>query len=151
VQSTKSPGGRIVFSAVLMILALALAPAALAGKGGGGGKKGGGTTGGATLSVSLVSDVNANGQPNWGDTVTFTFSQTATTEPHVDLTCSQNRTVVYSASSGFYASYPWPWTQNMTLSSQSWSAGSASCTARLYSFSGSSTVTLSTLSFTAGA
>jgi hypothetical protein len=39
----------------------------------------------------------------------------------------------------------------MTLSSQMWTGGAASCAARLYYFSGSSSVTLATLGFTAGA
>ncbi len=34
---------------------------------------------------------------------------------------------------GYYASYPWPWTQIMKLSSTAWQSGSASCVARLYS------------------
>jgi hypothetical protein len=58
---------------------------------------------------------------------------------------------VYSASAGFYAGYPWPWTQNMTLSSMSWTGGTASCVAQLYYISGMSSVNLASLSFTAGA
>jgi len=122
------------------------------GGGGGGGKgsAGGGATtgGGGSLAWRMVTDLNGNGSPNWGDTVTWTFS-TSASEPHVDLTCSQNGTVVYGATTGFYASYPWPWTQNMTLSSQAWSAGSANCVGVLYVFSGSSKSTLATTSFTA--
>jgi hypothetical protein len=136
---------------VAVVLALALVSAALAAKGGGGRHKSGGTTGGGSLSLVMVTDLNADGLPNWSDTVTFNVSTTATTQPNVDLTCSQNGTTVYSATSGFYASYPWPWTQNMTLRSTAWSSGAASCTARLYAFAGSGTTTLATLSFTAGA
>src|SRR5262249_52986624 len=133
-----------------VILALALTPVAFAGNGGGGKKGGGGgtTSGGGSLTLVMVTDLNGNGSPNWGDTVTWKVSSTST-EPHVDLTCSQNGTVVYSATSGFYASYPWPWTQNMTLSSQMWTGGSASCVAKLYYFSGSGSVTQATQSFTA--
>jgi hypothetical protein len=140
-----------------IVLALVLVPAALAAKGGashggGGGNHGGaGTTGSGSLSLAMVSDLNANGLPNWGDTVTFKVSTTATTEPNVSLTCSQNGVVVYGAVSGFYASYPWPWTQNMTLSSTSWTGGAASCVAKLYYISGTSTVNLGSMSFTAGA
>ena len=54
----------------------------------------------------MVTDVNGNGSPNWGDTVTFDVSTTATTEPYVDLVCSQNGVVVYGATAGFFASYP---------------------------------------------
>ena len=133
---------------VVVVLAFALAPVAFAGNGGGK-KGGGGSSGGSgSLTLVMVADKNTNGLPNWGDTVTFRVSSTVA-EPHVDLNCSQSGKLVYGATSGFYASYPWPWTQNMTLSSQSWTGGAASCSARLYYFSGSSSVTLSTLSFTA--
>jgi hypothetical protein len=113
-----------------------------AGSGGGGG---GGTGGSGSLSLVMVNDLNGDGQPNWGDTVTFNISTTATTEPNVSLTCYQSGVLVYSAVSGFYASYPWPWTQNMGLWSNSWTGGAADCTAELYYFNGSKTVTVATL------
>ena len=99
----------------------------------------------------MVTDNNGNGLPDWGDTVTFNVSTTATATPNVSLTCSQNGTVVYGAVSGFFASYPWPWTQNMTLSSPSWTGGAASCVAKLYYSTGTKTVYLASSSFTAGA
>jgi hypothetical protein len=153
VVTRKSP--RIAFAAAIAILVLALVPAALAGKGAGGGGKphgGGGPTGGSgSLTLGLVADANGNSLANWGDTITFTVTTTATTEPHVNVTCSQNGTVVYGASTGYYASYPWPWTQNMTLSSQAWSGGSASCTAVLQAYSGTSVSTLGSLNFSVSA
>src|SRR5262245_39084759 len=60
------------------------------GKGGGGRRGGatGGTTGGAgNLAWKMVTDLKGDGSPNWGDTVTWTFT-TSEAEPHVDLTCS---------------------------------------------------------------
>lgn len=127
---------------------------ALAARGGGGkpgGGSGGSTGGSGSLAVRMVTDNNANGLPNWGDQVTFTISTTATTQPHVSLKCSQNGAVVYSAASGFYPEYPWPGTEIMTLRSTAWQGGSASCTATLYYFSGTSTVNLTAINFTAGA
>ena len=103
------------------------------------------------MTLAMVADANQNGLPNWGDTITFNVSTTATTEPHVNVSCSQNGVVVYGASTGYYAAYPWPWTQNMTLSSQSWTGGSASCTATLQAYSGTSVSTIGTLSFTVAA
>jgi hypothetical protein len=119
----------------------------------GGGKHAGGTTGSGTggLTLGLVADANQNGLPNWGDTITFTVTTTATTEPHVNVSCTQTGTVVYGAATGYYAAYPWPWTQNMTLSSQAWSGGAASCTATLQAYSGTSVTTLGTLSFSVAA
>jgi hypothetical protein len=115
---------------------------------GGGGKKGGGGATAGSLAWKMVTDLNGDGSPNWGDMVTWTFS-TSESEPHVDLTCSQNGTVVYGATTGFYASYPWPWTQYMTLSSQAWTGGAANCVAQLYVFAGSSKSILATNSFMA--
>src|SRR5438093_1097270 len=142
---TVSSARRTALSVAAVLLALAVVPVATAGRGGSGGGGGGKNTGGTgTLGLVMVVDANGNGLPNWGDTVTFNVATTATTEAHVDLTCSQNGTLVYSATSGFYASYPWPWTKNMALRSTLWSGGQASCTARLYYFSGTSSVTLAT-------
>ena len=104
----------------------------------------------ARLALVMYTDLNANGHPNWGDSVTFNVSTTATTEPHVDLTCSQNGVVVYGATTGYFASYPWPWTQIMTLSSLSWQGGAAECTAELYYFSGKRMPVIASINFTAG-
>jgi hypothetical protein len=114
-------------------------------------RSGGKTSGTGSLALAMVSDVNSNGLPNWGDSVTFSVTDPATTEPHVEVTCSQNGTVVYSATTGYYASYPWPWTQTMELKSNSWTAGSADCTARLYHFDGRKAPTDATLIFQANA
>ena len=95
----------------------------------------------------MVDDKNGNNLPNYGDTITFHVSTTATTEPHVNLECYQGGTQVYSAVTGYYASYPWPWTQNMALWSYSWTGGAADCTATLYYFSGRKTITATTLGF----
>ena len=125
----------MLFVLILAVLALALVPAAgLAAKGGaggggggggkpggGGGKPGGGGGTSSSLTVVMVSDQNGNGSPNWGDTITFTVSTTAA-YPYVDLRCSQNGTMVYSASAGFYDGYLWPGARNMPLFSPSWTA-----------------------------
>jgi hypothetical protein len=139
--------------AVAALTTLGASAPALAAKGGGGGKPAGGSTGSSslTLATPLVYDANGDGQPNWGDTVTFDVSTTATDSPFVDLLCSQNGTTVYSATTGYFASYPWPWTKDMTLSSQMWTVGDASCTATLKALDGRKTYILKTLSFHASA
>ncbi|SRR6266508_706989 len=98
-------------------------------------------------SLTLVLLNSTDDSAHWGQQVTFKVSTTKTTEPHVSLACSQNGTVVYQQQTGYYASYPWPWTQTMTLSSAGWTGGAASCAAKLYYFSGSKTITLTTLNF----
>jgi hypothetical protein len=128
--------------------------AATTAKGGGGGKGrpgGGGTGGSGSLTLRVISDANGNGLPDWGDSVRFDVSTSATSEPNVSLTCSQSGTVVYGAVTGYYSGYPWPWTQVMTLSSASWTGGAASCTAKLYYISGTSTVDLGSTTFNVGA
>lgn len=141
-------GRRRTFLVVaIAALVLAIAPTAFANPSGH--NHGGGGTG--SLSLVMVSDANVDGLPNWGDTIRFNVSTTATTEPHVNDTCSQGGAVVYGASTGYYASYPWPWTQNMTLSSQSWTGGAADCTAVLQAYSGTSVTTLGTLNFSVSA
>lgn len=113
-------------------------------------RKGGKNTGGSSsLTLVMYTDNNHDGLPNWNDTVTFNVSTTATDTPTVNLTCYQNGVAVYGATGGFYASYPWPWTQYMQLYSASWLGGAASCTATLTPVSGSPI--LATLNFNAGA
>ena len=140
--------------AVAALTTLGASAPALAAKGGGGGKPAGGSTSGSSLSLAtpLVNDVNGDGLPNWGDTVTFDVSTTATTAPYVDLNCYQNGALVYGATSGFFDGYMWPWTKDMTLSSQSWTGGGADCTATSYYFgSRGKKVVLNTLNFPAKA
>ena len=126
----------VVIAALVLTIALFALPE-------GGKPGGGGTATGGGLSLVLLD--STDGVAHWGKQVTFTVSTTATTEPNVSLTCKQNGVVVYGAVTGFYASYPWPWTRHMTLSSQSWTGGAADCVAKLYYFSGSSTVNLASL------
>jgi hypothetical protein len=158
-MSTTRSTRRWVFtiSSLAVAALFALAPSANAakggGSGGGGGKGGGGSTGGSgTMSLVMVNDQNADGLPNWDDSIRFNVSTTATTEPHVSVQCSQGGTLVYSAQTGYYDSYPWPSTQIFTLASGSWTGGAADCAARMYSLSNSgSSTTLSTMSFHANA
>jgi hypothetical protein len=129
-------------------LVLATPTAAFAGKPSpntGGGK--GGKPSGGTSSMTLVLLDSTDGVPHWGQHIRFDVSTTATTEPHVSVKCSQGGTVVYSAQTGYYDSYPWPSTQTFTLSSNSWTAGDADCNAAMYYFDGSKTVTAATLAF----
>ena len=108
-------------------------------------------TTGSSAGLELVVSSGPDAAPNWGEQITFNVSQTATEEPHVDVNCSQAGVNVYGATTGFYASYPWPWTQVMTLKSQKWTGGAADCTATLYYFNGRKTPVLKTLSFQVGA
>ena len=89
----------------------------------------------------------ADGVPHWGQQVRFDVSTTATAQPHVSLSCSQAGSVVYTAETGYYDSYPWPWTQTFTLASGAWTSGAADCVGTMYYFSGRKTVTGATLGF----
>jgi hypothetical protein len=124
---------RLVFLAVLAVLVLVAVPAALAGKGGGGGGKGpGGGGSGGTSSISLaplVNDVNGDGLPNFGDTVMFNVSTTATTQPYVHLQCYQNGVRVIEGWRGYFAdSLDYPY---FGLWGGTWAGGAADCTADL--------------------
>ena len=131
------------FVIALALLLVTLTPqAALAAKGGNSGKPGT-----ATNSFSLVLLDSTDGVAHHGQRVTFNVTTTATSEPHVSLDCYQGGTLVYGAVAGFFDGYPWPWSQIMPLSSAAWSGGAADCVAKLYYFSGTKTVTLSTLNF----
>ena len=137
----------------VVVALLVAAPAAFAAKGGGGGGGkpgggGGGTTSDPSSSMTLVLLNSSDGVPHWGQNVRFDVKTTATAEPHVDVTCTQAGTLVYSGTTGYYDSYPWPWTQTFTLSSQAWSGGDADCKAVLYKLANNGAkTTLSTLQF----
>ena len=127
----KTPATRIAFVAAFLVLALALVPAAFAGKGGKPGGGGGGTTtSGSGLAVAMVVDQNGNGAPNWNDQITFDVSTTATTKPWVKLNCYQNGLWVSTSTAGFFPAYAWA--PNFTLASGGWTSGASDCTATLY-------------------
>jgi hypothetical protein len=127
---------------IVLVAALALAPAALGGKPV---KPRGG--GGSASSLTLVLLNSTDGIPHWGQKVTFNVSTTATTKPLVKLQCFQGGVRVYTSSAGFYPGYPWPWAQTFTLASGAWTGGAASCTASLYYWTGKRYSTLKTISF----
>ena len=137
----------IAEGALLSLLVVGLmAGTTFAAKGGGSKPTGGGGTGG-TLAVKMVTDVNGNGSPEVGDTISFNVSTTATDKPWVKLNCSQGGSWVYTSSAGFFAAYAWA--PNFTLSSTMWSSGAADCTATLYSVGSNGKISnLKTLAFT---
>jgi hypothetical protein len=143
----KTPAVRIAFLAAFLVLALALVPAALAGKGGNGGGGGGSATGStSSLSTVMVVDQNGNGAPNWNDQITFAVSTSATSAPWVRLNCYQSGVWVSTSTAGFFAAYAWA--PNFTLSSGAWTSGAGDCTATLYLVtSNGRSKTLNTLSF----
>jgi len=123
-KKTCPPGVAVV--ATVAALCLSLAPSALAAKRGGAGQGGSSSS---SLSLVMVKDLNGNGLPNWGDTVTFDVSTTAS-YPEVLLECSQNGALVFSQRAGFFPSYMW--SKDFTLQSSSWTGGAADCTACFY-------------------
>ena len=138
-------GKRVALTALIFCFSLFVlgSTEALAARGGGGGSKPRPSAGSLTLVVLGSTD----GVPHWGQQVTFTVSTSASTQPHVNVTCSQGGVVVYGTTTGYYAEYPWPWTQVMTLSSNDWSGGAAECVGVLWYASGAKMVTLRTMSF----
>jgi hypothetical protein len=142
--SKPTPKGAALAGATLM-LSLALVPSALAGKG----SK---PTSGGSSSISspvMVVDANGDGLPNWGDTVTFKVSTTATAQPYVHLVCSGNG-IAYDSWRGYFAgSLDSNW--NFVLSSGGWTGGSASCTAWLGMYTKQGFKQLASTNFQVGA
>lgn len=121
---------RFALAAVLSVAVLALVPAAFAAKGGGGAGGGGHKPGGGgSGTISLVLVNSTDGLAHWGQTVTFNISTTATTEPWVNLVCSQNGVVVSTGWDGYFAASIT--TRNFGLYSPQWAGGAATCTAYL--------------------
>jgi hypothetical protein len=121
----KPPPGGAVLAGVALVLSLALVPAAFAGKAS---KPSSGGSSSITGPV-MVADANGDGLPNWGDTVTFNVSTTATAQPYVHLVCSGNG-IGYDSWRGYFSgSLDTNW--NFVLSSGGWTSGGADCTAWL--------------------
>jgi hypothetical protein len=92
-----------------------------------------GGKGSGTISLVMVSDVNGDGSPNYGDVVTFKLN-TSLAYPWVEAVCGQNGTIVYQQYSGFYASNSG--SQNFALGpTEKWQGGAADCTASLLTYS----------------
>ena len=111
-----------------LVLVLVAVPVAFAKGGGRGG--GGGTTSTINLHTPLVYDANGDGVTNHGDVVLFDISTTATTQPWVNVKCSQNGVVVYNTWNGYFVgalNNDW----NFGLASGAWQGGAADCTAYL--------------------
>jgi hypothetical protein len=109
------------------------------------GKPNGGSTTGSSL--SLVPLDSTDGEVHYQQQVTFDVSTTVTAYPQVRVDCMQSGVQVYSASAGFYPSYPWPWERNFTLASSWWTGGAADCNAELYYWNGRRFTTLAAMSF----
>jgi hypothetical protein len=107
----------------------------------------GSTSGTSTLTLVLADDVAGDGVVNWGDTVTFNVSTSATSSPQVSLNCYQGSSLVYNANAAWYDGNPFAYMQMMKLQSGAWTGGAADCTAKMYYSSGKRTITLKTLSF----
>jgi hypothetical protein len=138
-------------AALITSLTFALiAGSAFAAKGGGKGKPGANTGGGTIALAPVVVDNDGNGSPNYGDVVTFNISTTATTNPYVNLVCSQNGSVVLVGWKGYFeGSLDTNW--NFGLSSGAWPGGAADCTAFLKMQTRRGWSTLASTSFQAGA
>jgi len=133
VNCANSPGDNVPLSPSAFVKDATVSAMSGAGKG----KKDPTTS---SLTLVMVSDINSDGLPNWGDSVTFDISTTETWN-QVNVTCYQNGVGVFGA--------VLPWTPVVTLSSTAWQSGEADCTAELIAFAGRKNDTLAMLHFTA--
>ena len=134
IRSVLSHSAQVIAEGALLSLLVVglMAGTAFAARGGGGGhtKPGGGSGGTGTISLApIVTDNNGNGLPNWSDFVAFNVSTTATTEPWVNLVCSQNGVVVSNGWDGYFAASITG--TKFGLYSPAWTGGAADCVAYL--------------------
>jgi hypothetical protein len=121
-------GSLIALLAVGLMAGTAFAGKPVAGASGGGKHGGGGTTTGS-ISVVMVTDANGNGLPNAGDRITYDVSKVGVAYPVITTTCVQNGANVLTAFAGYYPEYMWQGARIVTLSSDVWTPGPATCTA----------------------
>jgi hypothetical protein len=139
-----TPAGSVL-AGLILVLSLALVPAALAGKGGGTGGHGGTSTGGS-YSVS----VSPGGPYSFGEEVWTTTSAPQVSQSYISLLCYQNGVLVLSGShanwsGGWYYNSPW-----YLGPTQSWTGGSANCTVSVFHTSNNKQITDATTSFSVG-
>jgi hypothetical protein len=147
---SRSPEMRRILTPLVALVAVAVAAALFApgaaNAARGGAKPGPGSGSGTVFALKVLT--GGDQTPNWGEQVTFDVQTTATQYPSVDLVCTRGGVTLLGATTGFYPGYPWPWTQVMTLSSQTWTSGGGDCTATLSGPTGKrSSSVLATLSF----
>lgn len=129
------------------VLALSATGVAFAGKGAGG--SGGPKSSSSIRLVTVAADGAkvVGGAPAFGDQITYDVTTTATTEPYVETSCSQNGKLVYKQTQGFFAGF-YGGSQMFTLGpTPNWQGGAASCTARLLAMVNGDARTLSTTTF----
>ena len=108
--------------AATIAVSLAFAGSAFAGKTSSSSIAGPYLAGGSSLTGA------APAAPQFGQTITFDVSTTATGNPFVNLNCYQDGTLVMNSWSAFF---PGGSNQNFGLYSPSWKSGAADCTADL--------------------
>jgi hypothetical protein len=98
-----------------------------------GGRPRPGTSGSTFSGPVMVVDLNGNGAPNYGDTVTFNVATTATAHPQVKFSCYQDGTMVAQGYLDFFGGLNGP---NLPLRNGTWWSDSqaADCTAQLMYF-----------------
>ncbi len=121
-------GGLIAVIAIGLVAGSALAAKPAAG-GSTGGKHGGGGTTTGSISLVMVTDNNGNGAANWNDQVTYDVSKVGVTNPFITTTCTQNGANVLTTYAGYYPGYIWSGAQTISLTTELWTAGAASCKA----------------------
>jgi hypothetical protein len=135
---------RIVFAASLLGVLVA-AGAAVASSGAGSGKSASWISEPRVVSSSSSSLAAATSGPRYGDVVTFDVSTTQTSNPFVNVRCSQNGTQVYDAWSAFFAGGLGD--ETFGLASAAWRGGGANCTANLDKYANGKWKVLASTSF----
>ena len=118
-----------MFVIAVAVLILAMTVPVAAKRGGNGGGNGGGNKP-PKDDASIVLDQQA---PSYGDTVTFSISQTTTDRPFVHLQCYKSGRLVYDSTVGMFQEWYDEWGEpDFVLASLAWNGGNADCTSTLY-------------------
>jgi hypothetical protein len=120
--------GKLALRAIVIVGVLAVAPSAYAAKNTAGGH-GGGKNSGGSGTISLVLLNSTDGLAHYGQSVTFSISTTATTQPWVHLQCYKSGSLVGEGWDGYFQGSLSG--RNFTLASPSWTSGAADCTGTL--------------------
>lgn len=130
-------------AAALAGVAFSVAPLAIAGKGGAGAAGGGKPSGSAGTATIAIAEGYAD--PRTNGTVAFAISTTATTQPYVNLKCSQGGVVVYDGYEGYFEHALDDGI--FRLASNGWNSGDADCTATVVKYSSKGWQPLGSMSF----
>jgi hypothetical protein len=99
------------------------------------------------INLRLVNDANHDGEPNWGDIVTFDASTSSVASPVLQVSCYKNGQNVLYVQKSYNTGVQIAAARYIQLKSSQWTGGSADCAATLLKTNFGKTTVLSTSTF----